>query len=105
MYDICYAFNGREGIEKARDVMPDLIITDLMMPEMNGLEVCRQVRNDEIISHVPIIVITAKVSEADRIEGLEAGADAYLCKPFNDTELRVRVEKLLEQRRYFTVAH
>lgn len=100
IYDICYAFNGREGIEKARDVMPDLIITDLMMPEMNGLEVCRQVRNDEIISHVPIIVITAKVSEAERIEGLEAGADAYLCKPFNDTELRVRVEKLLEQRQH-----
>lgn len=100
MYDICYAFNGKQGIEKAREVMPDLIITDLMMPEMNGLEVCREVRKDEIISHVPIIVITAKVSEAERIEGLKAGADAYLSKPFNETELRVRVEKLLEQRRH-----
>lgn len=76
------------------------MITDLMMPEMDGLEVCRSVRADELISHVPIIVITAKVTDADRVKGLEAGADAYLGKPFNGDELRVRIRKLLEQRRF-----
>lgn len=98
-YDVFYAPNGREGLDKARQIVPDLIITDLMMPQMNGLEVCRNVRSDELISHVPIIVVTAKVTDEERIEGLKAGADAYLCKPFNEEELRVRVEKLLEQRR------
>ena len=98
-YIIYYASNGREGLEKSHEIMPDLIITDLMMPELDGLEMCKQIRMDELISHVPVIVITAKVTEADRIKGLEAGADAYLNKPFNEEELHVRVEKLLEQRR------
>ena len=79
--------------------MPDLIITDLMMPGMDGLEVCRRVRGNEIINHVPIIIVTAKISEEDRVRGLEAGADAYLTKPFSSQELRMRVEKLVEQRR------
>lgn len=98
-YDVFFASNGKQGLEKAREIVPDLIITDLMMPEMDGLDVCRNVRADELISHVPIIVITAKVTDADRVKGLEAGADAYLGKPFNGDELRVRVRKLLEQRR------
>ena len=98
-YAVFYASNGKEGLEKANTLVPDLIITDLMMPEINGLEVCRQVRRNEVISHIPIIVITAKISETDRIKGLEAGADAYLAKPFNSDELMTRVEKLLEQRR------
>lgn len=97
-YDLFYAANGKLGVKKAESIVPDLIITDLMMPEMDGLELCRHVRKTELISHVPIIVITAKTSEADRIKGLEAGADAYLDKPFNSDELCVRVEKLLEQR-------
>lgn len=99
-YDIFFASDGRHGLEKAREIVPDLMITDLMMPEMDGLEVCRSVRADELISHVPIIVITAKVTDADRVKGLEAGADAYLGKPFNGDELRVRIRKLLEQRRF-----
>ena len=78
--------------------MPDLIITDLMMPGMDGLEVCRQVRGNEITNHIPIIVVTAKITEEERIRGLEAGADAYLAKPFNAEELRTRVEKLIEGR-------
>ena len=98
-YAVFYAQNGKEGLEKAEDIMPDIIITDLMMPVMNGLEVCRSVRNNEILSHIPIIVITAKITENDRIKGLEAGADAYLTKPFNSDELQMRVTKLLEQRR------
>jgi len=98
-YAISYAANGLEGLEKAQELVPDLIITDLMMPEMDGLELCRQVRKNEIISHIPIIVVTAKISEEERIKGIEAGADAYLAKPFNSDELRTRVEKLLEGRR------
>ena len=98
-YYVSYAANGKEGLSKAHEQVPDLIITDLMMPEMDGLEMCRCIRADEVVSHVPIIIVTARVTEAERIKGLEAGADAYLCKPFNEDELQVRVEKLLEQRR------
>ena len=98
-YAVSYAENGREGLEKAQELVPDLIITDLMMPGMDGLEVCRQVRSNEIINHIPIIVVTAKITEEERIEGIAAGADAYLSKPFNADELRTRVEKLLEGRR------
>jgi two-component system sensor histidine kinase ChiS len=98
-YAVAYASNGSEGLEKAVELVPDLIITDLMMPGMDGLEVCRQVRGNEIISHIPIIVVTAKCTDEERIKGIEAGADAYLAKPFNSEELRVRVEKLLDGRR------
>ena len=98
-YAVSYAANGKEGLEKALQLVPDLIITDLMMPGMDGLEVCRQVRGNEIINHIPIIVVTAKITEEDRVKGIEAGADAYLAKPFNADELRTRVEKLLEGRR------
>jgi YesN/AraC family two-component response regulator len=80
--------------------MPDLIITDLMMPgNIDGLEFCRKVRQSDVLNHIPIIIITAKTTDADRVKGLEAGADAYLVKPFNSDELLVRVRKLLEQRR------
>lgn len=69
-----------------------------MMPVMDGLTLCRNIRNNDVTSHIPIIVITAKVTEEERIEGLKAGADAYLTKPFNSDELKTRVDKLLEQR-------
>ena len=98
-YAVSYANNGKDGLEKALDLVPDLIITDLMMPGMDGLEVCRQVRANEITDHIPIIVVTAKITEEERIKGLEAGADAYLAKPFNTDELRTRVEKLLDRHR------
>ncbi|MDD5871746.1 MAG: response regulator [Bacteroidales bacterium] len=98
-YAISYAANGDEGLEKAQQLVPDLIITDLMMPGMDGLELCRKVRSNDIINHIPIIVVTARITEEERIRGLEAGADAYLTKPFNEDELRTRVDKLLEGRR------
>ena len=98
-YDVFYAPNGRMGLEKAEKLMPDLMITDLMMPEMDGLELCRQVRSSELLGHIPIIIITARSTSDDLINGIKAGADAYLKKPFNAGELKVRVEKLLEQRR------
>ena len=96
-YAVSYADNGKDGLEKALELVPDLIITDLMMPGLDGQEVCRQVRANEITDHIPIIVITAKITEEERIKGLEAGADVYLTKPFNVDELHTRVEKLLDR--------
>ena len=98
-YAVSYATDGNAGLEKSLTLVPDLIITDLMIPGMDGLEVGRRVRANEIINHIPIIVVTAKITESDRIAGIAAGADAYLSKPFNSDELRTRVEKLLEGRR------
>jgi len=98
-YAVFYAADGLEAIGKALELVPDIIITDLMMPQMSGLDLCRQVRSSELVNHVPIIVITAKITEQERMKGLEAGADVYLSKPFNSDELRMRVEKLLEGRR------
>ena len=98
-YRIYYAKDGAEGLDKAKDIMPELIITDIMMPVMDGNEFCREVRASDILNHIPIIVITAKNTEESHIESLTAGADAYLVKPFNTDELNIRVKKLLEQRR------
>ena len=97
-YLVSYASDGKMGCEMAHEWMPDIIITDIMMPVMDGLTLCRNIRNNDVTSHIPIIVITAKVTEEERIEGLKAGADAYLTKPFNSDELKTRVDKLLEQR-------
>lgn len=97
-YSLHYALNGEEGLAKAKEVMPDLIITDLMMPGIGGLEVCRRIRASQILSHIPIIIITARNTDEDRIKGLKTGADAYLAKPFNAEELTIRVKNLLEQR-------
>jgi DNA-binding response OmpR family regulator/two-component sensor histidine kinase len=97
-YNVHFANEGCEGLKKAMEIMPDLIITDLMMPGMGGCELCEKVRSSEILNHIPIIVITAKTTEEDRLKLLKAGADAYLYKPFNSDELNVRIDKLLEQR-------
>lgn len=98
-YSVSYATNGEEGFRRAIELVPDIIITDLMMPGVNGLDLCRQIRSNEIVNHIPIIVITAKVSEEERIKGIAAGADAYITKPFNTTELRMQVERLLDSRK------
>ena len=98
-YRLIFSRNGSEGLEKAEEYMPDLILTDIMMPEMDGYELCHRVRKSNILNHIPIIIITAKSEDSDRIQGLNAGADAYLLKPFNADELNIRISKLLEQRR------
>ena len=97
-YDVAYAVNGNDGLKKAISMIPDMIVSDLMMPEMDGLEMCRKIRANEEVNHIPVIMLTAKITEADKLKGLEAGVDAYLPKPFNADELRLRVAKLLEQR-------
>ena len=98
-YDVHFASNGHDGITKAKDIMPDLIVTDLMMPVMDGFAVCHAIRASEILNHIPIIIITAKATDEDKQRAIEEGADAYLHKPFNVDELNIRVSKLLEQRR------
>ncbi len=99
IYHLDVAFNGRIGIERALETVPDLIISDVMMPEKDGYEVCETLKNDERTSHIPIILLTAKADAASRISGLRTGADAYLTKPFDKEELLVRLEKLAELRR------
>ena len=97
--NIYYASNGKEGLEKALQIVPDIIITDIMMPEMSGIEMCNKIRESEILCHIPIIIISAKANENDKIEGIKSGADAYLYKPFNAEELNVTINSLLERRK------
>jgi signal transduction histidine kinase/DNA-binding response OmpR family regulator/ligand-binding sensor domain-containing protein len=97
-YRLAVGKDGREGFEIAAEIIPDLIITDVMMPFVDGFELCQQLRSDEHTSHIPIIMLTAKADMESKIEGLEKGADAYLEKPFNREELLTRIKKLLELR-------
>ncbi|MGN0190649.1 MAG: ATP-binding protein, partial [Candidatus Cryptobacteroides sp.] len=97
-YNYYFADNGASGLKRAAEIVPDLIITDVMMPEMDGWELCRQIRASGVLNHIPVIVVTAKCTHADKVSALEAGADAVLEKPFHADELNVRVSKLLEQR-------
>ncbi len=98
-YRLAVGKDGREGFEIASEIIPDLIITDVMMPFVDGFELCRQLRNDEYTSHIPIIMLTAKADMESKIEGLQQGADVYLQKPFNREELLIRIKKLLELRK------
>jgi signal transduction histidine kinase/ligand-binding sensor domain-containing protein/DNA-binding response OmpR family regulator len=97
-YIIYEAIDGVSGLKKARDLIPDLIITDLMMPRLDGIELCEKLKNEERTSHIPIIMLTAKVTIEDKISGLQTGADDYISKPFNMVELKTRVKNLIEQR-------
>ena len=98
-YKILEAANGLEGIAVSRGTIPDLIITDLMMPEMDGYAFSEKIRSDEKTSHIPIIMLTAKAGLTPKIEGLELGIDAYLTKPFHVKELKTRVRTLIQQRK------
>ncbi|QTD53165.1 SpoIIE family protein phosphatase [Sulfidibacter corallicola] len=97
-YRILEAVDGSHGLEVARKQKPDLIISDVMMPNMDGYEMCRQIRKDRDLKHIPIIMLTAKASDEMKVEGLEIGANDYLSKPFNVRELSARVRNLLSIR-------
>ncbi len=97
-YSIKVANNGQDGIVTATKLLPDIIISDIMMTEKNGYQLCNTLKNDIQTSHIPIILLTAKAGEEDKLEGLESGADAYLTKPFNEKELRLRIDNLIRQK-------
>lgn len=98
-FKIIEAGNGEEGISIAQNEIPDLIITDVMMPKLDGYQFSKAIRNDEKTSHIPIIMLTAKAGLDDKIQGLEIGVDDYLTKPFSAKELKVRVKNLIYQRK------
>jgi DNA-binding response OmpR family regulator len=98
-FDVIVAADGAKALKKARSALPSLIVLDLMLPEIDGLEVCKMLRRDPATVGIPIIMLTAKAAEMDRIVGLELGADDYITKPFSPRELVLRVKKVLQRGR------
>ncbi len=98
-YQIFEAINGREGLEKALEVLPDLIVSDVMMPEVDGIQMVKAIKNEPALSDTRIMLLTARAEDEDIHAGLRTGADAYIVKPFNATEFQIRVENLIEVRK------
>lgn len=95
-YQILEADNGKTGVELAQKHLPDLIISDVMMPVKNGFELCNDIKQNTLTSHIPVILLTAKVGEENEIQGFKTGADAYITKPFSAEKLKVRTQKLID---------
>lgn len=98
-YETVSALNGEQGIALAGKERPDLIILDIMLPIMDGFEVCRALKNDDSVAHIPIIILSAKSQETDKVVGLELGADDYVTKPFSPRELIARTRAILRRGR------
>ncbi len=98
-YSVDLANTGEEALEKARSIVPSLILLDLMLPGLDGLDVCREIKQDPSINHIPILMVTAKGEEADIVLGLEMGAEDYITKPFSPRILLARVRTVLRRKR------
>ncbi len=99
-YDLIQAWDGLQALEKAQDAVPDLILLDMMMPEMDGLEVCRELRRREATANIPVILLTARADEETKYDALKIGANDFLAKPFSATELQARIRNLIESHHY-----
>ena len=94
-YEVAVATDGIEAINSVKADRPDLILLDVMMPILNGFQACRQLKDDPQFKNIPVILLTAKSTESDQFWGIEAGADAYITKPYNEKELLVKIKELL----------
>ena len=94
-YEVLTAYNGQEGLDKARTEKPDLILLDVMMPVMDGYQVCRMLKFDEEFKSIPIIMLTARGQDKDKKTGSDVGADDYVTKPFDSADLTARIKKFL----------
>ena len=104
-YRVLQALDGKEGLELALNHLPDVVVTDLMMPVLDGLELCRSIKENPETKHIPVIMLTARTSEENQLKGLKTGADDYIVKPFNILLLKVRIENLLKSRRIMQEKH
>src|SRR5659263_316507 len=100
-YTVLKAYGGSEALLEAERSLPDLILLDIMMPGINGFEVCRKIKSNEKIMHIPIVMVTALKERADRIKAIEAGADDFLSKPVDVYELTARVRSLVRVKQYY----
>ena len=100
-YDVVVAENGRQALEMARTEQPDMVMLDVMMPDIDGFAVCAKLKSDAETAHIPVIMVTALDTPEERIRGLEAGADDFLSKPFNDLALFARVRNLMRMKMMF----
>lgn len=96
-YRVELSHNGKEGLQRAQKAPPDLILLDLMLPDLSGLEICKELKRNDRTKHIPILMVTAKGTEVDRVVGFELGADDYLAKPFSTRELTLRVKAILRR--------
>lgn len=98
-YKVAICCNGKEAYDYILKEMPDLVISDIMMPEMDGLELCHKLKQNTNINHIPIVLLTAKSRVEDTLEGMDTGADAYIVKPFNTEYLKSTIANLITNRR------
>ncbi|HEY8189324.1 MAG TPA: response regulator, partial [Micavibrio sp.] len=94
-YDVLTATSGEEALLKVQNDSPDIVLLDVMMPGMDGFEVCRRIKANPLVAHIPVVMVTALTDSSDKVRGLQAGADDFLSKPVNDTALMARVRSLV----------